>query len=594
MKKTLSLIVVLLPALLAAALYFRSYTGQFVWDDTEHQLRQTDRFQSMEDFFFNSFFAGGGLEIEKSPYYRPLIVLTYKIDEFWNGVIHGDLANPLDPRYAVIPHITTILIHVLTSIMVALLALQILTPLPSGQWAAVISGALFASHPVHVESVSFIAGRTDSLAMLFMTTAVLMALLYRERLRSIHLFGTALSTLLALLSKEVALSLFLLIPAFLWLVPNAPITGPSTTTRNARPNEPCPCGSGRKYKKCHGQTRSTTHKPERLRRKPKMNVAAKRSMVMAQTIILIVYVSLRSLADLSGLGEHSNGLFSDIRGLLSAVAFYAKNLIWPWPQLHFVLDLPGTAFTTASMVLGTGVVALSLYLYKKGWPYLLVSALWFVLTIVPSLSAVTSGLTVNPVSERFLYVPSFGICLAAGAAFAALHVRPALQHAAVVLSFIIVVIYSAATILETGKWRTESSLWAAAARHPHGKKHGRIWSNLGRSFLKIEEPVLARSAFEQAVRPGTIYNDDGRAGTYTRLCSLDIRAGWAVPEADTEDRLTLFARAEQYCRKALLFSPEFFHALNNFGLTILLQDEITEERTGQFNVPALQEAREKL
>lgn len=75
-------------------------------------------------------------------------------------------------------------------------------------WAPEIVTWLFALHPAHVESVAWIAGRKDVLALLFVAAA---ADVYARRGRY-HVAGTAVLLALALLSKSMSIAALALLP----------------------------------------------------------------------------------------------------------------------------------------------------------------------------------------------------------------------------------------------------------------------------------------------------------------------------------------------------------------------------------------------
>jgi len=108
-----------------------------------------------------------------------------------------------------------LLIHL--AVTLALVALA--RSLGASVLGAVLAGLLFGSHPVHVEAVTGFVGRADTLATLF----VLLALIAH---RAIPVRGgrarlaAALCFLLALLSKESAFALLVLLPAMDWLCPS--------------------------------------------------------------------------------------------------------------------------------------------------------------------------------------------------------------------------------------------------------------------------------------------------------------------------------------------------------------------------------------
>jgi hypothetical protein len=115
---------------------------------------------------------GGGL-------YRPLTIASYAVD-WWVGHVAWF-------------HAVNVAWHVAASVAVAALARRW-----SGDRAALVSGVLFAVHPVHVEAVANIVGRAELMAGLFAVLAVYAAL-GRDRLG-----WSAAALVCGLLSKENA------------------------------------------------------------------------------------------------------------------------------------------------------------------------------------------------------------------------------------------------------------------------------------------------------------------------------------------------------------------------------------------------------
>jgi hypothetical protein len=92
--------------------------------------------------------------------------------------------------------------------------------------SALLVTAVFALHPVHVESVAWLAGRKDLLAMLFAALAMHAYATRRQR----ALFWTPFWFLLAMLSKSMSVALPLLLPLFdIWAKkrPNFKVIGAS-------------------------------------------------------------------------------------------------------------------------------------------------------------------------------------------------------------------------------------------------------------------------------------------------------------------------------------------------------------------------------
>lgn len=83
--------------------------------------------------------------------YRPLCVLSYKLNHLLGGF------RPVGY------HLVNVLLHCLATGLVVKLARQLIPTL----WGAAVAGALFASHPIHTETVAGVVGRADLAACNF-------------------------------------------------------------------------------------------------------------------------------------------------------------------------------------------------------------------------------------------------------------------------------------------------------------------------------------------------------------------------------------------------------------------------------------------
>lgn len=130
-------------------------------------------------------------------FWRPLVLASFRLEALLTG------AEP--QALAWLGHLLTLLCHVGASL--ALYAL--LRALDLGPGTALVAAALFAVHPVHVESVAWASGRTDSLPTLLAWSGTALWL-SRPTAGRASLAGLAL--LLALLSKEPAVVLLACTP----------------------------------------------------------------------------------------------------------------------------------------------------------------------------------------------------------------------------------------------------------------------------------------------------------------------------------------------------------------------------------------------
>ena len=123
---------------------------------------------------------------------RPITELSF----IWDGFIWK--ANAMGY------HLTNVLFHGFNSILVFFVARVLVVPNKTMSAAA---GLLFAFHPAHAEAVTWISGRDDVIATLFFTGTLLSFGLYRSRSCSRYYFASLALFAAALFSKEMALSL---------------------------------------------------------------------------------------------------------------------------------------------------------------------------------------------------------------------------------------------------------------------------------------------------------------------------------------------------------------------------------------------------
>jgi Flp pilus assembly protein TadD len=151
------LLVVLVAFVVGLDLYFPALNGQFVFDDFALPYR-TGISRAVTAWL-------SGV--------RPVLMLTY----WFNDAISGDSTFSY--------HFLNLLIHI-TNTCLVFLALNRLLALPermslrTRRVAAGIGAAVFLVHPLQTESVSYIAGRSESLAAMFVLLAYLV-FLYRRR-----------------------------------------------------------------------------------------------------------------------------------------------------------------------------------------------------------------------------------------------------------------------------------------------------------------------------------------------------------------------------------------------------------------------------
>lgn len=136
-------------------------------------------------------------------YYRPLIDLSYLLDQR----LYGSMAFGF--------RLTNLLIHSFNVILVYLLARMLLMKSFWREGSAFFAALLFAVHPLAVEPVVWISGRSDLIATFWSLLAMLFYLLSKNSAKWYLLLPLSLIfTLFAILSKEVAIAIPIIIAAW--------------------------------------------------------------------------------------------------------------------------------------------------------------------------------------------------------------------------------------------------------------------------------------------------------------------------------------------------------------------------------------------
>src|SRR5262245_21554593 len=122
--------------------------------------------------------------------WHPLTWLSLMLDAEWGG----------DPGAY---HLTNVLLHLVNT----LLLFHVLDRATSARWRSAVVAALFAVHPLHVESVAWIAERKDVLSTSFMLLALGAYVRYRERPGPARYACVFFAMALGLLAKPMLVTL---------------------------------------------------------------------------------------------------------------------------------------------------------------------------------------------------------------------------------------------------------------------------------------------------------------------------------------------------------------------------------------------------
>ena len=158
--------------------------GGFVWDDNAY-ITEAELVREASGLWQIWFAPDKGVE----SHYWPLTYTTFWLEhKLWGFTPAGY-------------HIVNVLLHLANTLLLWHLLRRLAVP---GTW---VTAAVFALHPLHVESVAWVIERKDVLSGLFYLAAALMWIRFVEQPRPSRYVGSLALYLAALLSKSIAVTL---------------------------------------------------------------------------------------------------------------------------------------------------------------------------------------------------------------------------------------------------------------------------------------------------------------------------------------------------------------------------------------------------
>jgi hypothetical protein len=426
----------LLLAAISIGLYLSSLRYDFVWDD---RLLILDNPYVQEARLLGEGLISDFWKIYEDPtrfrhYYRPTVTLSY----FFDYSIWGE--NP--SGY----HATNVALHLIN----VLLFFGACLVLFRSSETALVTAAVFAAHPIHTESVTWISGRTDLLASAFVLGSFLCYLQIAKKAASSRwILASTLLFILALLSKEVAIVLPIALA-------------------------------------CHLHWQNTEKK----------NLFYLQAAIAAQAVIGGIYLLIRTaVLEMPLTVDAGRPLWLLFFNLPRILSRYLLKLVAPI-ELHahdptaWALPDQWARVALASVVLLVAV-GLITWLGQKDTRARFGGA-WALIFLLPVLNAGT--FTDVLVAERFLYIPSVGFCWVLGTAYQlAEHSRRTTRAVAIT----VILLAGLGTWYRNPIWKNELGLFEHMTRSsPHYPLPHIL---LGDAYQSAGEPDRALQHYQTAL-----------------------------------------------------------------------------------------------
>jgi tetratricopeptide (TPR) repeat protein len=466
-----------------------------------------------------------------------------------------------------------ILINVLFHIANTLLLFFLFLRTTQSLGPSFLVAALFALHPLHVESVAWVAERKDVLSTFFWLLTMWAYVWYVESPGPRRYFAVMACFIAGLLSKSmlVTLPLVLLLfdywPLGRWSPYRATAAGPARAKKAKKP-------------------RSAADNAGVLRGL----IGEKVPLLVLAAIFCVITVYAQeefgAVKNLAGLP-----LSSRLTNALVAYIAYMGKMVWPIDLAPYYPHPERTLPLWQGMAAGLAMAALSLFIIRQARrrPYLLMGWLWYVGTLVPVIGLVQVG--DQGMADRYTYVPLIGLFIIVAWGLRDLTAgRRFTNVLAPLTAGILLGALALCTWFQVHIWRDSMTLYEHTLRVTRNNYF--IHNNLGYLLYKQGKVDQAMVHYNEALRLrphyylalnnlGVVFYSKGQrnqAIEYYRE-AVRVKPDYSVARCNLGYALYDKGQTHQaivHCKEALRLKPDFADAHNNLGIALASQNKANE------------------
>jgi Tfp pilus assembly protein PilF len=461
-------------------------------------------------------------------YWHPLTWLSHMLDCQIYGLIPG------------MHHRTSLIFHIVNSILLFF----VLQKMTGALWKSAFVAALFALHPINVESVAWVAERKNLLSTFFWMLTMLAYVYYTRHPNLYRYFLTLLLLMLGLMAKPMLVTLpFVLLLLDYW-----------------------PLG--------------------RLRQQSTFNLILEKIPFFALSAVS-AYISSLSV-QLYGIVVSTELVPMKLRLANALVSYvkYIEKMIWP-KNLAVFYPFPDTL--PIWQVFGAGLFLVSIsslvLLNFRKKPYLCIGWLWFLGTLIPVIGLKQAGLW-PAIADRWAYVPLIGIFLIISWGIPELvskwrHKKIGLALAATVLLLVLMTV----TWLQVRCWTNSVSLF----KHTFEVTANNYITHfkLGEALTELDKTEEAISHYREVLRLkpsyalahhnlGVILADQGRTNEAMNHYIAALTMNPKLERTHNNLGTILNSKGErdkaiEHFFYALRLNHDFAEAYNNIGVVLALK-----------------------
>ena len=571
-NKRLTLLMCIFLAITTIAIYWQVNNHEFVgFDDneyvTENRHVQTGLTSGNVTWAFTTFHAGN---------WHPLTWISHMLDCQLFGLKPG------------FHHLMNLFFHLANTILLFLI-LQRMTKAP---WQSAFVAVIFAIHPLHVESVAWVAERKEVLSAFFWMLTMGAYVFYVEKQELKRYFLSIFFFALGLMAKPMLVTLpFVLLLLDFW--PLCRLQTEKLLISEDKQSEDLlePRSKKKGRRKSATKTEHTNNTETQTRQHSSVAHIVLEKIpffVLSLASSMITYTAQQKGGAVGSL--KSFPLPTRIANALVSYCAYIWKTIWP-ENLAVLYPHPGMlpAWEIVGVVFLLGITTFLIIKARKGYPYLTTGWLWYLGTLVPVIGLVQVG--VQGMADRYTYVPLIGIAIiVAWGAPELLKKWRYRRIAFAAMAAITLCIFSFVTWRQVQYWQDSVTLFTRTVTVTTDNPI--MQNNLGNALEDQGRLDEAIAHYTEALRidPGLAdsYNNIGLAltklgksdeATTNFLKAIKISPNYAAAHYNLGTVLASQGKLDEavyHFRESIRIKPDYAKAYNNLGNVLLIQKKIDE------------------
>jgi Flp pilus assembly protein TadD len=463
-------------------------------------------------------------------------------------------------------HLTSVFLHILNAILL-FLAFRWTT---SAIWPSALVASLFAIHPLHVESVAWVAERKDVLSTFFFFLTILAYITYVKRPRKRNYLLVLFLFTLGLMAKPMLVTLpFVLLLLDYWPLNRLQLRKESSSADN------------KTGKFLLGSRDKLT---------PFALIGEKLPMFILSGISCAITLWAQEKAGaMSGL-EIVPFKWRVANALVSGATYMGK-MVWPGHLAVFYPHPQNSLPLWQGVLAGFFLIIVSIIVVKLAsrYKYGLVGWLWYLGTLVPVIGLVQVG--EQAMADRYTYIPLIGLFIIIAWGFADLVDENRRKRNLLTLSAtLLLLLLALCSWKHVRLWKNSVRLFEHALKVTSGNYVAHY--TLGNALAQQGNLAEAMAHYQEALRMkpnhAEVHNNLGNA--------LALQGNLAEAIAQYQESLRVFPRqgnthrnlgvaldrqgrhkeAMRHYLEALRLNPQDAQSHNNIGVTLVEEGEVEE------------------